>query len=225
MDRLLFFSFTLLLVGTLFNLFVFTGNIFDDNHLAKIEAEITYQKLRRTELNKEMLVFQFEAFKSEVSSLLPKKFNKVTPENYQLRNLASVTRTVDQNDLAAALDKKYFQQGKKLFLSRAFKSAQQKLIHFIDDYSYSKDVVEAYSMLVEASYQLGQFKKSVNYIETMVDQFPHHELTGYSLLRLSVILKKQNQTEKSGGILTAVMQSFREYPLIREKARAALRQL
>lgn len=226
MRKFAFFSFCLFLSVMVFQLYLAVKSHFNGEEYIGVENKILKKQIEQAQFQNELLQFHFNSFKQEVAQVLPealKKTNKME-ESFPLRSLASVVTKNKSEEIKASLSENLLARGQREFAAGMFKECIKSLEHYVEEYSYSKDVVKAYAMLVESYYQLGYTEKSVKTIETMVDLFPHDEQTGFALIRLGTILKKDRPDEAAQVYMT-VMQTFKQYKSLTNQARSLLGQL
>ena len=71
-------------------------------------------------------------------------------------------------------------------------------------------------MLAEAYYQLKDYERSIDAIDYLMQQFPEHVLTGYSLIRLGKIYEIHDRTEDAILAYGLIRERFQQKDLIRQ---------
>ncbi len=224
MKNIVFFSFTLLLTASIFVFYVVVNNELSGVDLLVIENKLLKHELKKSTLKQELIKFHFETYRQDVAEILPEVLLKKSKgeRSFPLRSLASVTQRHSNDRVFSRLGKKLFIRGQRAFRLGGYKESVKALEVFVSDYSYSRHVIEAYSLLTESYYQLGDLEKSVKFIEAMVDQFPNHELTGFALVRMGTILSQQDRRDEAGQVYMTVMEAYKSTPSLRNQARLLL---
>ncbi|MBV2169181.1 MAG: hypothetical protein KUL82_10795, partial [Bdellovibrio sp.] len=65
------------------------------------------------------------------------------------------------------------------------------------------------------------FRSSLSEIDTMVTQYPQHDLTGFILLRMGQISELNNQTEEASEIYKTVFKNFKNEDLKKQAKKLA----
>jgi tol-pal system protein YbgF len=132
-----------------------------------------------------------------------------TPWTDSKREIASVMADIPGKDLSFALDDKSdFEKAKKIFLSEDYQRSAELFSDFTDKHPDSRFLVQAYYFLTESEYHNDDFERATKAIDTLVTQFPETEYTGYSLVRMGMILEKQDRVEDAADIYERVKTGF-----------------
>jgi TolA-binding protein len=169
---------------------------------------------------------QFLDFQQTVASLMPEALRDrgEGEEGYPLRSLASTIARKDAVSLRQTIAKTLFEKGKDCFRKKEYEKANKAFRELIRRFSYTPYVTESYFLLSESQFQLNELEESVVTIQTMVEQFPQHELTGFALVRLGRIYELQNRSEEAVDIYKTVIRSFPQRD-VASQAKTSLRGL
>ena len=176
----------------------------------KAAAAKAYRQLERERLAWNLEKDQFLDFRQNVATLMPEALKKkgLGVEGYPYRNLASVITRPQSNKIKDLVAKSLFEQGKNHFRKKNFDQSGKLFKEVIAKYGYTAYVNEAYFLLAEGYYQQGKYEDSTRTIQQMLELFPSHELTGFSMIRLGKIYEAQNRNEEAIDIYKTVMRSF-----------------
>jgi TolA-binding protein len=202
--------FVLLLIGGWSWLyFKFYGHFNDPSHYLKKIETLKADVIQR-DFQNQLIYAQAEAFKLEVSSLLPEvlKEKPNNEKNYPLRSLASLVNVHNKDQLMDSKMRREFIAAKDIFNKKDFKVASQALKSFISQNPFSIKISEAYFLLNECYFQLSDFENSLLIVEKMIELFPGDELTGYAMIRMGKIYEIQDRPEEAVDIYQTVLQSF-----------------
>ena len=227
MKNSLFFSFSIFLTAGIYMFYLSAQHHLSGVDLVRVENQYLKREVQQSILQKELIEFHFLNFKQEVAEVLPTQIKKIKSQekSYPLRTLASVTSKESREAVNDSLGVRFFVAGQNAFSLGEYSKSIKNLEIFIEDYSYSRHAVDAYSLLVESYYQTGDLKKSLSTTELMVDQFPSHELTGFALIRMGTILKENNRPDEASQIFMTVLQAFKKNIDLRTQAKKLLSQL
>lgn len=169
---------------------------------------------------------QFLDFQQTVATLMPDAIreNGDGEEGYPLRSLASTIAGKDAEKLRQTIARTLFEKSKDYFRKKEYEKASKGFREVIRRFSYTPFVTESYFLLSESQFQLNEMEESVTTIQTMVEQFPQHELTGFALVRLGRIYEIQNRNEEAVDIYKTVILSFPQRD-VASQAKSSLRGL
>lgn len=190
----------------------------------KMEVQSLKIKLRKEKLKNKFTHYAFNQFKRDVALHLPLKKNIPFYESNNLRTIASLV-TIPKNEiLESQIIGQSFKKAKKKFQEKKFQESLKYFQKFIQNYSFSIYIVEAYSFLIRSLLQLGKKEDSLKKITDMVRLFPHHSLTGYVLLELGDIYKRKKIKKEAQKLYESVLLSFSDKKLI-ARAKRSLKRL
>ena len=189
------------------------------SQIHRLEKEVAQERAKQILLHDQIL-----QFRTEVATVLPEllKKNPSGEKGYPMRNLASVTGMGEADQLRARLASMQFEKAKKYFRLKDFSTAQRTLDEFIRKSPFSIHIAEAYFLLAETYYRLEDYESSILTVEKMVELFPEHELTGFSLLRVGKIYEYKDRPEEAVDIYKAVLKTF-PHRGVASQARESLR--
>jgi tetratricopeptide (TPR) repeat protein len=167
---------------------------------------------------------QFIEFRQNVATLMPDELKKkgLGEEGYPYRSLASTISRGEAEGVRMAIAKTMFERGKTYFRAKQFAKAQHVFRQVVDRYGYTPFVPESYFLLAESHFQMNELEECTGVIQTMVELFPHHELTGFALVRLGRIYEMQNRNEEAVDIYKTVLRSYPQRD-VASQAKASLR--
>jgi TolA-binding protein len=167
---------------------------------------------------------QFLEFRQNVATLMPDvlKQKGLGEEGYPYRSLASTISHSEADQLRGTLAKTLFERGKIYFHDKKYSKASPVFQQIIDKFGFTTFVSESYFLLSESQFQLGNLEDSTRTIQQMVELFPHHELTGFALIRLGRIYEMQNRNEEAVDMYKTVLRSYPQRD-VASQAQASLR--
>ena len=153
---------------------------------------------------------QFLEFRQSVATLMPDvlKKNGLGQDGYAYRSLASTITRSEAEQIRQTIAKTLFEKGKDYFNKKEYAKSEKIFKQMIERYGYTTYVAESYFLLAESQFQLSEMEDCTNIIQQMVELFPHHELTGFALVRLGRIYELQNRNEEAVDIYKTVLRSF-----------------
>lgn len=169
---------------------------------------------------------QFLEFRQNVAALMPDvlKKNGMGEEGYPYRSLASTITKGEALEVKKTIAKTLFERGKSYFRSKEYAKAIKVFKQVVDRFGFSTYVAEAYFLMAESHFQQNELEECTTTVNTMVELFPHHELTGFSLIRLGRIYEIQNRNEEAIDIYRTVMRSYPQRD-VASQAKASMRGL
>ena len=169
---------------------------------------------------------QFLEFRQNVATLMPEvlKEKGLGEEGYPFRSLASTITRSEAMEVKKTIAKTLFERGKSYFRSREYAKAIKIFKQVIDRFGFSPHVAEAYFLMAESHFQENELEECTTTIQQMVELFPQHELTGFSLIRLGRIYEIQNRNEEAIDIYRTVMRSYPQRD-VASQAKASMRGL
>lgn len=184
---------------------------------AQLEKDQTAQRIERE---------HFLEFKQQVATLIPEALQQhgLGEEGYGIRNLASVMTRAEADGLRLTIARTLFEKGKEEFRNGNYEKSVQAFRALKDRYGYTAYIPESYFLLIESLYKANRIEESTQTIGEMVELFPSHELTGFSLVRLGKIYESQKRGDEAVDIYKTVLNSFSQKDVI-EQARSSLRQV
>jgi TolA-binding protein len=188
-------------------------------------ASIKSQKEQR-ELELALDREQFLEFRQSVATLMPDVLREkgLGEEGYPFRSLASTITRSEAMEVKKTIAKTLFERGKSHFRSREYAKAIKVFKQVIDRFGFSTHVAEAYFLMAESQFQENELEECTTTIKEMVELFPQHELTGFSLIRLGRIYELQNRNEEAIDIYRTVMRSYPQRD-VASQAKASMRGL
>lgn len=219
----------LVFISLLFSALVWAYGIFqkhfNGSEIYEEKVAILQEALKREGLRTRLAQENMEAFQQQVAALMPNVLRQKGSgeKGFPLRQLASVTnRDISVADkVREHISEVLFTRAKKKFREGNYSGARDLLIKMIDDFSFSVHVVDAFFLLAEGHFQLGEYEECVKIVARMVQLFPGNELTGFALLRLGKLYELRRRPEEALDIYKTVLRSFPQ----REVASQATRSL
>ena len=117
------------------------------------------------------------------------------------------------SDEALDLSPALYERAKKNFKSKNYDKAIEEFYKLLNQYPLSLYSIEARFFIAESYFLKKDYRSSIEEIEQMVTQFPHHDLTGFILLRLGQISESNNQVEEASEIYKMVTENFKNEDL------------
>ena len=198
------------------------------NGVGEYQAEIDRLKAHNHEEHVSLALDreQFLEFRQNVAALMPGilKNNGSGEEGYAYRSLASTITHGESEMVRKTIAKTLFERGKEHFKKKEYAKAERLFQQIGDRYSFTPFVTESYFLLAESYFQENDFEQATLTIQQMVELFPHHELTGFALVRLGRIYERQNRNEEAVDIYKTVMRSFPQRD-VASQAKASLKGL
>jgi TolA-binding protein len=182
------------------------------NGISDYKAEIATLRSRNEEEHLAMALEQeqFLEFRQNVATLMPDvlKKNGLGEEGYPFRSLASTITRGEADQVRQAIAKTLFERGKEYFRKKEYQKSTRLFKQIADKYSFTPYVAESYFLRSESHFQMNELEESTTVIQQMVELFPHHELTGFALIRLGRIYEIQNRNEEAVDIYKTVLRSY-----------------
>lgn len=168
---------------------------------------MTLQKaLKKEKFNNSILAYQLKDMQLTVAQVLPERAK--LGNDYALKNFAAAVR-MPASDEALDLSPALYERAKKNFKKRNYDKAIEEFYKLLNKYPLSQYSVEARFFIAESYFLKNDYRNSLEEIDQMVTQFPHHDLTGFILLRMGQISESNNQMEEASEIYRMVMENFR----------------
>jgi TolA-binding protein len=166
----------------------------------------------------------FLEFRQNVATLMPDvlKQKGIGIEGYPYRSLASTISRGEADQVRQAIAKTLFEHGKEYFRKKDYPKAEHSFKKIISLYSFTPFVAESYFLLSESEFQRNELESCTALIQQMVELFPHHELTGFALIRLGRIYEIQNRNEEAIDIYKTVLRSYPQRD-VASQAKASLK--
>lgn len=191
---------------------------------AKVEIAQLKKEIKDLRIARLIDEEHFLEFRQTVATLIPEALKKKGggEKGYPYRNLASIVTKNDVEGIRKTIAKTIFETGKQNFRKRNYVQANRAFKQIIDRFGYTPFVVESYFLMAEGYFQSDELEECTSTIETMVELFPNHELTGFALIRLGRIYEKQNRNEEAVDIYRTVLRSFPQRD-VASQAKSSLR--
>jgi TolA-binding protein len=171
------------------------------NKVSTLNLKLEKEKLKTAQLQNQAFDFQ-----QEVASHLPALESIVAkPENYQLRNLASVTqKPLGAFEMAGTLSEK----ARAEFRNKDYQKAARSFELITQKYPTSPQVIQAYFFWAESLFMNNQAQPCLDVIDVMMTQFPDADLTGFIMLRMGQILQGKSRLEEAKEVYRTVGVKF-----------------
>ena len=222
----------------LFTLLAFLGQFYSFTYFTarnqevqlKIELESIKDELEREKLKHRMTSYHFRQFQQEVAKLLPiyshkkilhKKF--IHKKEEALRTLASLSTKPKNEILENERIKNFFLNAKKQFEKKKFKKSIKTLKVFIQKNAFSTHIVEAYSLLIKNLLELKMIEPAVQKTTDMIRLFPNHSQTGFTLLEIGDMYRRNREKEEAKQIYQNILSSFSDKKLLSKTKRSLKR--
>lgn len=173
--------------------------------IQELKGDVEQEKFRHL-----LTKYEFEDFRQHTASLLPAAVKEKGPgeKSYPLRTLASVVQKANKDQFQIRRAQDIFKSAKAAFRGKSFETALRGFTDVIQEHPYSAHVLEAQFLKVESHFQLRQFDQAVRTLDSMVEVFPSHELTGYAMLRVGKIYEYQDRHDDAIRMYETVLQAF-----------------
>lgn len=188
-------------------------NHFSEEKFLKRELMSLEKQHEKLQLQSQLVNYHYKEFQQNVASLLPGVI-KAQPFNYAVRNIASVVDQPEPMSLESA--SVLFEQGRSLFEKKDYEEASIYFKKIGVFYSDSVHLPESLFMLAESYYQLRDYERSMDAIEYLMEHFPEHILTGYSLLRLGKMYEKHDRQEDAILAYGLIRERFQQKELVKQ---------
>lgn len=164
-------------------------------------------------------------FKQEVALVLPGAIKNNPNESEGLRALASVIPhsgkiKIDIGPTASELLK----MGKQQVIEKKYDEGVATLGQLIEKHPDSLFQIEAHYLIVEAYAQKKDYKKVMDWSDRMVELYPSHRLTGYSLLKVAKIFEEEGRGRDAVRVYKTIVAVYRDSNLL-ARAKDSVRQL
>jgi TolA-binding protein len=187
----------------------------------RVRNDVLEREKQEAEFKSELAEHRLNDFQQQVATLLPNSLKgKKTEEGYQLRQLASVVTVSDTLGLEHASG--LLEKAKQDFRAKNYEQCNSELRDLIRRYPDSVHVVEAYFLLAEGQFQVGELEASIATIDHMITLYPDNDLTGFALLRLGKIFEKEDRLEDATDIYRSILANFKR-PEITSQAQVSLK--
>ena len=208
-----FASLNLIILVGLVHIYHWAAVTYDEKDVLHYKVKALTQQLRQSELKTAMVEDQFLGFRQEVAINLPQFLKEYgeTAQGYAGRSLASVTQAPDSKKRAASLEAMAnlaFENARQSFANKDYAKSAQLFEKFVDSYGYSAKAPDAYLLMVESLYQEGRMEEAVGVIQRMIDLFPGHEVSGFSMIRLGKIMESRGRASDAIDIYKTVLRTF-----------------
>ncbi len=221
-----FLSFILVLTLGWMQFYAAVRERFNGVQELRTQAELVKKQNERRELDVALDREQFLEFRQSVATLMPEALKEkgLGEEGYPFRSLASTITRSEVMEVKKTIAKTLFERGKSYFRGREYAKAIKTFKQVIDRFGFSTQVAEAYFLMAESQFQENELEECTTTIQQMVELFPQHELTGFSLIRLGRIYEIQNRNEEAIDIYRTVMRSYPQRD-VASQAKASMRGL
>ena len=187
---------------------------FDSSDTYHHEAIVLQDELGRERLRHQVTWNHLVRFRKYISHLMPevslcleeRKQRRQGKEKKRKRgrNLASLS----DGETASLFD--LFEKGQTYLREKNYIAAAQIFERLVSGVMGQDLEIESRYLLVESYFLMGDFVKSLVAIEALVDLYPRHKFTGYSLMRMAEIYKGQGRGEEAIGIYTTILNEFED---------------
>ncbi len=209
--NLLFIIFILLVVVA--NLIVYNVFIYEFRGDKIYQSQIGQknEELAQAEKEKLLLNYQIKDFEQSVALALPEKKKQNQFQN-KFSQALRVPASIPKLDLSRA----QFENGKIEFKNKKYAMAIKEFQILLNKYPISEHTVEAYFMISESQFLSKNYTECLNTINTLLELYPMHELTGFSLLRLAAMNEMNGRNEVALEIYKTIRTNFTHSYLLSE---------
>lgn len=216
----------LILVMTLSLMQLYSGarEIFNGSSDLKSEISLLQEQRRRQNMAVAVEHEQFLEFRQNVAALMPDVLQKKGrgEEGYPYRSLASTISRGESELVRQTIAKTLFERGKDSFRKKDYAKAKVLFRQVIDRFGFTPFVAESYFLLSESLFQQNELEACAGVVQQMVELFPHHELTGFALIRLGRVYQMQNRNDEAIDIYKTVLRSYPQRD-VASQAKASLK--
>jgi TolA-binding protein len=177
---------------------------------ALFEVADLKKQMKSLEKEKNRLAYQFEDFRQNAALHWPEA------RKNEYRWPAS-----EGFDLSSS----QYEKGRVLFKKGSLDSALQVFELLIEEFPYSKWIIEAFYYRCEVLFQMRDFKKFTSCVTEMTELFPDNTLTGFQLLRFAQVHEIHGQTAEAMELYRLVQNQFGTDGALRGQAGESLTRL
>lgn len=203
----LFLSFCLALVTGLVFFYGEVREYFSPAQFYKLKLTQAEKDVVREHLKTQMALAQLQDYQVSVAQVLPQSLPQGNDSvSFQLRSIASVnTPSLNRLDTSSVI----LERGKALFREQKFPEAQLAFQELIKKFPSSPALVQAYFFIAESHFLVGEYAECLDVIETMLQHYPSHELTGFILLRQGQIFALRDRGAEALEVFRLVRENFK----------------
>ncbi len=209
--NLLFIVFILLVVVAnliIYNVFIYE---FRGDKIYQAQIEQKNDKIAQSEKEKLLLNFQIKDFEQSVALALPEK-----KKQNQFQNKFSQALRIPASIPKLDLSKAQFENGKIEFKNKKYALAIKEFQNLLDKYPISEHTVEAYFMISESQFLSKNYTECLNTINILLELYPTHDLTGFSLLRLAAMNEMNGRYDVALEVYKTIRTNFSHSYLLSE---------
>jgi TolA-binding protein len=217
-----FVAFGLTLTFGFFQLFT----ILQDHYSGFDEVRSELARLKEVHENDQLKLalakHEQEKFHQHLATLLPDKIHDIrTP--YAVRQIASLVQV--QEPLQFDTSERIFERGKNAFSEKKYEMAKREFSDLIEKFPSSPHLIEAYFLLAESAYLIGNSGDCLEAIDVMLTLFPESELTGFALLRMGRMMEERHLAKDAEQIYRTVVQNYSYHHGLTRQAKILLSEL
>lgn len=182
-----------------------------------LERQLQKEKLRSELAQNELLGFQ-----AQIAQLLPRldQLNLSDAGQNDLAQLVVASRAPAAVQ-KLKLSELQFEAAREEFRNKNYSEVVSRLRGYIAE-SPGRRQVEAHALLAESYFLLGDDENSLKVMQTMIQLFPDHSLTGLVLLRMGQILEKKKRNQEAQVLYRMLRDSFPRNSAIQDQVKARL---
>ncbi len=216
MNTRLFSFFIFLICVGIYTVYLQFQIEFSGNEELVVKIERLEYELQQQHAKSDIAQYELESFKQYVAVNLP---TRIEGQSYSVRNIASLV-TVSETKLIDK-PKMDFAKIRENYLQHNYEAANTELKTFVETYTDSSYILEAYFLMANSYYKTKQYERSLSAINFLVKQYPESEMTGLGLLLMGDILETQERWDEARDIYNSIQKNFK-FPELKEKAKQRL---
>lgn len=179
--------------------------------------------VKKVQLERDLMAFQYEDFRQEVARHLPEKKWGSEQENQYLAKNFSAKLRAPASDEKIDFSSAWLEKGKKQFRDKNYAKAVVTFSNLIERFPASVGSLEAQFLIVESYFLQQQFQACLTEAEKMIELYPESEMTGWAMLRMGQIFQERHRSEEAAEVYKTVIKSF-ENSNLKKQAQQLLNQ-
>ncbi|MEQ1878059.1 MAG: tetratricopeptide repeat protein [Bdellovibrionia bacterium] len=208
MDQQKFSLWILILTVGLMQWYYVAQKHFGGEAQMKANVEEMRLTLEQEKLQHALARQELREFKQQVAAVIP-EIEDEDQDAYSVRNLASIVVNPDFDKIKIEKAATLMERGRAQFRAGNYERSNDIFNTLLVRHPDSIHVVEAYFLTADGRFREGQYEECLKTVDTMVNLFPEHELTGFALIRMGQVLTQRDRIEDAEQIYRTVLENFK----------------